>query len=97
MSWITSHEDGVCISVKVTPRASRNAMGGVQGDMLKIKLTAPPVEGKANAALVDFLAERLHLPRAHIRILQGATGRIKRVEIRGLSEDRVRVLLRADE
>lgn len=75
---------GVRMEVKVQPRSSRNQVAGVQNGALKIKLTAPPVDGEANAALIDFLAAYLHLPRKDITLVKGETSRHKLLEIRGL-------------
>ena len=75
MNWVRTGPDGVRLSLRIIPRADRNAVQGIQGDALKIRLQAPPVDNKANEALVRFLAERLDLPNARIRLLGGATGR----------------------
>jgi len=68
---------GVTLSCRVQPRASRNALAGVMGDSLKVALTAPPVDGKANAALCRFLADKAGLPRSSVQILSGETSRTK--------------------
>ena len=70
------------IDVRVQPRASRTEFAGVIGDRLRIRLQAPPVDGRANAALVEFLAEAFGAPRAAIRIERGLSGRDKLVRIR---------------
>lgn len=72
---------GLRIAVRVQPRASRNRITGTIGDALKIQVTAPPVEGAANAALIAFLAEVLELPRGRIRVITGEHSRSKVVEI----------------
>src|SRR5881398_2349805 len=77
------------ISLRVQPRASRNAVVGWTGDTLKIRLTAPPVEGAANASCLKFLADLLDLPQSHIQILQGTRSRNKVVQITGLSQEEV--------
>ena len=84
MVRITTHEGGVSFSVKVVPRASRNEIAGVQGDMLRVRLTAPPVEGAANKALVKLLAEILKVGERDIEIIAGHTGRQKVVRVAGL-------------
>jgi hypothetical protein len=86
MSWISSTKDGVSIQLKVVPRGSRNRVEGLLGDALKVRLQAPPVDGKANKALIKFLAKELKVANSHIRIISGETGRNKRVEILGLTE-----------
>ena len=69
----------------VQPRASRTEIVGRHGDAIKIRLAAPPVDGAANEELVRFLAERLGLRRAQVRLTAGAAARRKRFEIAGLS------------
>lgn len=71
--------------VRVQPRASRNALVGVEEGALRIRLTAPPVEGEANRALVRFLAEALGLRPAQVRLVAGGRSRRKWVEVEGLS------------
>ena len=82
------------IEVRVTPRARQNALGGFDAQgRLSIRLAAPPVEGKANAALIAFLAEILGVPGRRIVIVRGETGRIKLVEVEGMSDLLLRSLL----
>ena len=77
------------ISLRVQPRASRNAVVGWIGDVLKIRLTAPPVEGAANAACLTFLADLLDLPPSNLTIIKGDRSRQKVVRITGLSQEEV--------
>ena len=74
---ITQTKDGVMIDVVVQPKSSRDEIAGMHGDRLKIKLTAPPVDGKANAALIAFLAKKLGIAKSRIVIVRGETGRRK--------------------
>src|SRR6058998_1894223 len=83
-------EPYVTISIRVQPRASRNAVVGWTGDSLNIRLTAPPVEGAANAACLAFLADLLDLPQSQLEILRGARSRTKVIRISGLTQDEVR-------
>lgn len=76
---------GATFTVKVHARARRNAVIGEVGDALKIALTAPPVEGKANEACIAFLAELLDVPRSSITIAAGETSRNKLIRVAGLS------------
>ena len=69
----------------VQPRASRTGLAGRHGDALKIRLSAPPVDGAANEALVRFLAHRLEVPRSAVRLEAGATGRSKLVSVTGVT------------
>jgi uncharacterized protein (TIGR00251 family) len=75
--------DGVLLRLKVQPRSSRNEIVGTHGDAIRIRLTAPPVNGAANEALVRFLARKLRLSRRAIRLDQGHTGRTKLITILG--------------
>ncbi len=82
--WMTPQGDGVMLDVLVAPRASRNRIIGVHDDRLKIQLTAPPVEGQANDALVRFLADALGVARAQVHIVGGPANKRKTVAIRGV-------------
>src|SRR5436309_150639 len=84
---------GVSFSVKVQPRARRNAITGTVDDALKLALTAPPVEGKANRAVVEFFADIFKIPRSSVTIASGATSRLKVIRISGLSRERVGQIL----
>lgn len=83
---------GVRIAVRVQPRASANEIAGAHGDAIKVRLTAPPVEGAANEALVRFLADTFRIPARDITIVAGSSSRSKIVELAGITEDRVRQL-----
>jgi uncharacterized protein (TIGR00251 family) len=72
--------------VKVEPRSSRTMAAGLHGDALKVKLTSPPVEGKANEELIEFLSELLKVKKCDIKILRGQSSKQKVVEISGLKE-----------
>ncbi len=93
IGWAQASAGGVTIIVRVVPRASHSEVQGTQGDALKVRLQAPPVEGKANRALVEFLAERLDVAKSQISIVSGDTGRIKRVRIQGVTLERVAGLI----
>ncbi len=82
---ITPLENGICLDVQVQPRSSRDQIVGEQDGRLKIKLTAPPVEGEANQALINFLARWLDLPKRNISLLKGESSRHKLVSITGLN------------
>lgn len=77
-------EDRVVIDVRVIPNSSRNRCDGFLDGRYRIRLQAVPERGKANRALIDFLAKSLGVKRSHITLLAGATAREKRLEIRGL-------------
>ncbi len=78
------------IAIKATPNAPRSEVVGWLGDALKVRLHAPPVDGKANAELCAFLAEHLGLPRRAVTLATGASSRQKRVTITGLTLDELR-------
>ena len=82
---ITEGGGGVTFAVWVVPRASKNEIVGLHGDALKVRLTAPPVEGRANEALIAFLAKRLGVRKGQVEIVAGATSRRKMVRVTGLS------------
>jgi uncharacterized protein (TIGR00251 family) len=69
------------LRVQLQPRASRDEFAGIHGNALKIRLTAPPVDGKANAALVAFLAEAFGVAKRQVALVQGETGRAKQLRI----------------
>lgn len=83
-------EGGVVFKVRVVPRSSREEVAGLHGDALKVKLTAPPVEGAANEACLRFLADCLDIPRGQVSLVAGQRGRDKMIEARGVDEARVR-------
>jgi len=77
-------------AIKVHPRAKKNAISGELGDALKLSLTAPPIEGRANEACVEFLANLLKLPLSSVTIASGHNGRRKVIRVVGLSAEEVR-------
>jgi uncharacterized protein len=90
---IRADASGATFAVKVHPRAKRNAVAGELGDALKLSLTAPPVEGKANQACVEFVAELLSVPRSSVSIAAGESSRQKVIRVAGLSAAQVRARL----
>ncbi len=89
---VAERKEGCTFRVRVLPRSKRDEVVGLHGDALKIRLTAPPVKGKANRALREFLAERLGVSPSAVEILSGHTSRQKRVRVKGISADAVRAL-----
>ena len=85
MFSIRDDSTGVGFAVRVHPRAKKNAITGILGDALKVSLTAPPVEGKANEACIEFFANLLKVPRSSVTIASGLTSRNKVVRIACLS------------
>ena len=88
---------GAAIFVKVHPRARKNAITGQLDGVLKVTLTAPPVDGKANQACIEFFAEALRVPRSAVTITSGQSSRRKTVQIAGLSAKDVMQKLSAEE
>jgi len=86
---------GVTFAVKVHPRARKNAITGTVGDALKLALTAPPLEGRANQAVIEFFAELFQIPRSSVTIASGETSRNKVVRIAGLGRTAVEQRLAA--
>jgi uncharacterized protein len=82
---IQEDAEGVSFAVKVRPRAKKNAITGELGNALKVSLTAPPVEGKANDACIDFFAKLLKVPRSSVSIAAGQTSRNKVIRVAGIS------------
>jgi len=83
----------VLLPVMVQPRASRNAVAGLQGDALKLMLTAPPVEGAANAACLRFLAEIFGVSRARLSVIKGMRARYKLICVTDISVAALRTRL----
>lgn len=85
LPFVEELPDGLKINVRVLPRASKNEIGEIVEGALRIKLTAPPVEGLANKQLVAFLSKEWKIPKSRIEILAGTKGRQKRIFFRGLA------------
>jgi len=88
-SWINQSDDGVIIAVHAVPRAAQDAVQGLHGDTLKIRLHAPPVDGKANEALISFLSKRLNIPKNNITLKSGLNQRRKIISISGISKSEI--------
>lgn len=84
-TWITQSNNCVMITVHAVPRAAQDAVQGLHGDALKIRLHAPPVDGKANEALISFLSRTLNIPKGNIALKSGAHQRRKIIAVNGLS------------
>ena len=86
---VTATHDGVRFSVRVQPRASANQVVGTYGAALKVRLTAPPVDGAANDVLLAFLAGKLGVSKRAVRIVSGESSRSKIVEVDGVTPERI--------
>ena len=93
MAWIAETNDGVVLSLHCQPGAKASRVVGLHDDRLKLQVQAPPLENRANEALVAWLAVQLSLPRKQIEILTGQTSRQKRVLVRGATLEQVERLL----
>ncbi len=91
---IVESSGGVTFAVQVAARARRAEIAGVQGDALKVKLTAPPVEGAANAALIDFLAKQFGVRRSAVAIVGGERSRNKTVRVAGVTRAELEKVLK---
>lgn len=89
MNAIQQRGNEVVLTIHVAPRASKDEVRGIHGDAVKIRLRAPPVEGRANRELIRFLSRKLDIPARQIGLLTGKSGRRKRVSIAGLSASEV--------
>jgi len=85
MLQLTQVENGIRLEIKVQPRSSKNQIVGEHNGALKVKLTAPPVEGEANQALLAYLASILKIPKKNVVLLKGESSRNKILEIRGMN------------
>lgn len=79
-------KSGVMIRVKVQPRSSKKGIGAVAGDVLKVYLTSPPVDGAANEQLIEILSKELGVKKSAVHIVRGLSSREKVIEVRGLEE-----------
>ena len=93
MPWLRTDGDGVVLTLYIQPGAKRSEVVGAHGEALKIRLAAPPVDGKANAALIEFLAAKVGVGRTAVTLLSGETARAKRVRIIGCAAADVRATL----
>lgn len=90
MITIQESNGWISFAVKVHPRAKKNAISGEVGDALKVSLTAPPVEGRANEACIEFFAKLLKVPRSSVTIASGLSSRNKVIRVAGVSGQYVR-------
>ncbi len=89
MEW----EDGIRLEIKVQPRSSRNQIVGFQEGQLRVRLTAPPVDGEANQGLIAFMAETLGVSKRDVVILRGETSRVKLIGVHRISRDEAEKIL----
>lgn len=94
MLWIKETPEGVIFKAVVQPRGSRNEIVGLQGDALKIRLTAPPVEGAANKMCVEFLAKSLKVRKSDVEIVRGQNSKTKHLLVRSATREKIESLLK---
>jgi uncharacterized protein (TIGR00251 family) len=85
--WLRRRESTATLTLHIQPGARKTEVAGPHGDALKIRLAAPPVDGKANAALIEFVAGRLGLPKSAVRLVSGQTSRRKILELDAIPPD----------
>jgi len=92
-TWLRAGEGRITLTLHIQPGAKKTEVVGLHGDALKIRLAAPPVDGKANAALIGFVAERLGLAKSAVSLKSGQTSRRKVLEVIGAPADAAQRLL----
>lgn len=92
---IQEEAKGITLKIKVQPNASRNELGGVVDGSLRVRLTAPPVEGAANKECIRFLSKELHIAKSRITIIRGQRGREKVLRIEGMKKEELQKILLA--
>lgn len=85
MTWCTDKTDGVIINLRIVPRSAKNEICGIHDEAIKVRLQAPPVDGKANKALIKFMAKALGIRQSDIEIISGESSRNKRIHVSGLT------------
>ncbi|MCX7145410.1 MAG: DUF167 family protein [Sulfuritalea sp.] len=90
MTWLVADDQGVTLRLHIQPGAKKTEVAGLHGEALKIRLAAPPVDGKANACLIAFLSRQFGVAKASISLVSGDTSRAKRVRINGVGAALVR-------
>lgn len=91
--FLKPHAEGTLLSLRVTPRASRNEIGEALGHELKLKVTAPPVDSAANRAVVEFIAETLNCSKSAVVLLRGETARHKILLVKGFTPEQMEAAL----
>ncbi len=93
--WLQETKDGVVLTVKAVPRAARSEIAGIDDEWLRVRIKAPPVDGKANEAIVKFFAEFFTVSKGSVGIISGDTARLKRVKINGMTAEKAKVAFSA--
>jgi uncharacterized protein (TIGR00251 family) len=93
---VEEHQDGAILAVRVVPRSSKTVIDGVVDGSLRVRLAAPPVDGAANAALIELISHECGIPKSRVTIIAGERAKRKRLLLRGLDAAQVRVRLGLD-
>jgi uncharacterized protein (TIGR00251 family) len=94
MPYLRTQADGsLLLSIYVQPKSHRNAIVGLHGDAVKLRLTAPPIDGKANKAVIAFWAKFLKIPKSAVTIKSGLQSRMKKILLQGADEEQIRRLV----
>lgn len=91
--WLRAEKDGVVLNLHIQPGAKKTEVAGPHGDALKIRLAAPPVDGKANAALLAFIAAKVGCGKTAVALVSGHSSRAKRVRVAGVTPQALRAAL----
>lgn len=94
LEWMNETAGGVELRIKAVPRASKNEIQGLHDGALKVRLTTPPVDGKANQALIKFLSKQLAVSKSQIELVQGETSRLKTLRLIGITKQQILTRLR---
>ena len=88
--WLQEAKDGVVLTVKAVPRAAKSEIAGLDDEWLRVRIKAPPVDGKANEAIVKFFAAFFSVPKGNVSIISGDTARLKHVKISGVTAEKAK-------
>lgn len=92
--WLKQEISGYfTLTLHIQPGAKKSGIAGQHGDALKIRLAAPPVDGKANNCLIEFIAEKLGVARFQVELISGTTSRRKRIRVRGVTQEAIEKLV----
>ncbi|MEA2084598.1 MAG: DUF167 family protein [Thermodesulfobacteriota bacterium] len=97
MTYLKEENNGkISLSVHVQPKAAHNRIDGLHGDRIKLRITAPPVDGKANTAVIGFVAKLFNIPKSAVFIKSGKQSRDKKLSLSGISMDKARKIIETD-
>lgn len=91
MAWFSFTEKGLVIQLHIVPNAKKSEIVGIHGAALKIKISSPPVDGKANEEIIRFFSSLFGIPKNHVELLSGATSKSKRILLHGVSQNLIQL------